>query len=255
MNTTKPLFIGHGSPQNAILDNAYTRFLSAYAASIPVPRAVIVISAHWQTKGTFITGSAHPAQIYDFFGFPDELYAVKYAPAGAGDIAAAIAEDTPGLQVDGARGIDHAGWAVVKHMYPAQNVPLLQISLDVHKTEEEHYLLGTKLAKYRDEGLLLIGSGNVVHNLRDISFEDDMEPFHWAVQADAWMKERTERLMIDDLIAYKRTMPNYQRSIPTNEHYLPLLYVMGMRRNGESCRTLHEEIQNGSISMRSLELA
>lgn len=248
-----PTFIGHGSPLNAIQQNDYTRFLANLGRSL-TPEAILVVSAHWRTKGTRITGADHPEQIYDFFGFPDELYRVKYTPSGSSELADEIARSIPGVTVDPTRGIDHAGWAVVKHMYPEQNVPLLQMSLDAAKTEREHFELGKALRKFAERGILIIGSGNVVHNLRDIDFDDDAKPFKWAVAADGWVKEKTERYETDELIEYKQHFPDYLRALPTDEHYLPLLYVLGMKNDRERVTTLYEEIQNGSISMRSLKV-
>jgi len=261
MNTHfNPVFIGHGSPMNAAAANTYTKFLGSYGAAIGKPEAVVVISAHWQTRGTFVTGSAQPPQIYDFYGFPDELYALEYTPKGSPEIARQIASGTgagaseTGSRVDPARGIDHAGWAVVKHMYPEGDVPLLEISLDANLTEAEHLALGQKLAPFADRGILFLGSGNVVHNLRDISFDDDEKPFGWAVDADRWIGERIETGNTDALVNYKTAMPDWRRSIPTSEHFLPLLYILGMCGDGQKARTIYEEMQNGSISMRCVEL-
>ena len=178
-----PVFIGHGSPMNAITKNSYTKFLQGLAGTMKLPRAIVVISAHWQTHGTWITGNANPNQIYDFYGFPDDLYRVKYAPPGSQETAALIEDADIGIQVDGERGIDHAGWAVVKHLYPEQNIPLLELSLDVDKTEREHFDLGKKLSRFSDEGILLIGSGNLIHNLRMVDFDDGAKPFPWALEA------------------------------------------------------------------------
>ena len=164
-----PVFIGHGSPMNAILDNSYSRFLSSYAQKIEKPKVIVVISAHWQTKGTYITGNQSPEQIYDFYGFPEELYRVKYAPHGAKAVAEMIAQEVDGITIDADRGIDHAGWAVVKHMYPDADVPLLELSLDVLKSNQQHFSLGSRLGALANSGILFIGSGNMVHNLRAIS--------------------------------------------------------------------------------------
>jgi 4,5-DOPA dioxygenase extradiol len=248
-----PVFIGHGSPMNAIAQNRYTRFLGSLGESV-APEAILVVSAHWRTKGTRITGAAHPEQIYDFYGFPDELYNIKYAPPGMPDLAAEIAREIPGIEVDPTRGIDHAGWAVAIHMYPEQNIPILQLSLEAGKTEREHFELGKALRKFAERGILVIGSGNVVHNLRDIDFDDGAKPFKWSMEADGWVKEKTERYAIDELIDYKKHFPDYLRALPTDEHYLPLLYILGMKNDGERVTTLFEEIQNGSISMRSLKV-
>lgn len=239
---------------NAITENRYSAFLSGYARTLPDPDAIAVISAHWQTEGSFITGNEHPQQIYDFYGFPEELYKVKYSPPGSMEIAELVASEVGEIKIDSTRGIDHAAWAVVKHMYPEQNIPLLEISLDISKSPEQHFELGKQLKKLCTSGILFIGSGNMVHNLRDISFDDDEKPFTWAVKADEWLKEKLSNKEIEELVDYEKNFPEYKRSIPTNEHYLPLLYILGMHAPSGNIRTIYDEIQNGSISMRSIEV-
>lgn len=250
----KALFAGHGSPMNALTESRHARFLRDYAAGLPRPRALVVVSAHWRTSGSFVTGAARPAQIYDFYGFPDELYRLRYAPPGAPDIAELIAAAVPGVTVDGRRGIDHAGWALAVHMYPAADVPLLELSLDIGLDEAGHFELGRRLGALAAEGILFVGSGNAVHNLRDISFDADARPFPWAVEADAWIGGRLAAGDAESLVAYRERMPDWRRAAPTDEHYLPLLYVLGMAAPGSAFATVYEEIQNGSISMRCMEV-
>jgi len=255
MTLHKPAFIGHGSPMNAISDNRYTRFLRAYGESIPRPEAVVVVSAHWQTRGTYITGCAAPEQIHDFWGFPDELYRVRYAPKGAPEIAREIEKAGIGIRSDDTRGIDHAGWAVAMHMFPGGGVPLLQISLDTKKTVRQHFALGTSLAPFSEKGILFLGSGNLVHNLGLITFEDDAVPFPWALEADRWIGERLEKGETGALLDYTETMPDWKRAIPTDEHFLPLAYILGMKGTGQTIISIFKEIQNGSVSMRCAEVA
>jgi len=176
-----PLFIGHGSPMNAIESNRYTQFLNRYAQSIRPPETVVVISAHWQTEGPRITGAAHPLQIYDFSGFPPELTSFVYRPKGSPQLAQKIASEIPEIQIDDTRGIDHGAWAVVKSLFPNADIPLIQISLDVHSSARDQFVLRQKLAKFSDENVLFIGSGNVIHNLREITFDPKMPPFSWAI--------------------------------------------------------------------------
>lgn len=252
-NIMKPIFIGHGSPMNAISANAYTDFLKEYARSIPLPEAVVVISAHWQAYGTYITGNENPEQIYDFYGFPEELYQVKYSPPGSGAIAQYIKDGNLGIDIEYSRGIDHAAWAVLKHMYPARNIPQLELSLDINKTPEQHFELGRRLYEYCDRNILFVGSGNMVHNLYDIKFEEDPIPFQWAVESDNWLKNQLENKNIVSMVNYEKYFPGYEKAMPTSEHYLPLLYILGMLREGGKIKTIYEEIQNGSISMRSIE--
>jgi 4,5-DOPA dioxygenase extradiol len=249
------LFIGHGSPMNAISSNSYTQFLHEYSKSIKPPSAIIVISAHWQTRGTYITGSKRLSQIYDFYGFPEELYNIKYTPPGSPEMARQIGSDDIGIKVDERRGIDHAAWAVVMHMYPEENIPLLEISLDKDKSIEEHFKLAGELNKYRKENVLFIGSGNIVHNLMVIDFDADAKPYDWAVSTDKWFKERITACDIQQLLHYDSYLPDYKLAVPTDEHYLPFIYTLGMKLPGEEIKTLHESIQNGSISMRSIEIS
>lgn len=245
------LFVGHGSPMNAIRENEYTRHLREYAGTIPVPSAVAVISAHWLTSGTYITGAARPAQIYDFYGFPDELYDVKYAPPGSPETASLISQECSFVRTDRIRGIDHAAWAVVKHMYPDADIPLLEISLDMGLSPQEHFNRGREFRRFRSGGILFIGSGNMVHNLSIINYDDDARPYDWAVTMDEWIKKHLEENDHSGLINYRRNLKNYRMAIPTDEHYLPMLYVLGLMEEDEKPVFIHESIQNGSISMRS----
>ncbi len=251
----KALFIGHGSPLNAIRDNRYAAFLRDLGERLPRPEAILVVSAHWQTEGTRITAGAAPEQIYDFYGFPDELYAVRYAPPGHPELAREIARAIPGVELDETRGIDHAGWAPVSRIYPKADVPLLELSLDYAKSAREHYEFGKRLSLLADRGVLVIGSGNAVHNLGDIAFDEEARPFGWALEADAWIAKRIADGTDGELVEYRSRMPVWRRAIPTDEHFLPLLYALATRSRGDSVRTLYEEIQNGSVSMRSIEVA
>jgi len=249
------IFIGHGSPMNAVSNNEYTQFLSNYPKNINPPSAIVVISAHWETEGTYITGAENPEQIYDFYGFPENLYKVKYSPKGMPDLAYQIESEGLGIKVDKARGIDHAGWAVVKHLFPNEDIPLLELSLDINKSKIEHFNFAAELAKYRKENILFVGSGNIVHNLGLASFEENAAPFNWALEMDGWFKKQIEDYNIESLLKYKKILPNYRKAFTTKEHYLPLFYILGMKSSDENVKTIHESIQNGSISMRSIEIS
>jgi len=245
-------FIGHGSPMNIIADNDYTRDITDYARHIGKPSTIVVISAHWVTHGTYITGAGKPGQIYDFYGFPESLYRINYSPKGKPTVADQITSIVDDIRIDERRGIDHAAWSIAKHMFPAADIPLLEISLDVTLSPREHFERAKKLAQLRNKSILFIGSGNLVHNLRDISFDDPVEPFQWAIDFDMILKKMIDTDAIDQLIDYEQ-LPHAARSIPTNEHYLPLLYVLGMKHENERLNIIHESIQNGSISMRSFD--
>ncbi len=243
------LFIGHGSPMNAIETNPYTRYLNSLGKAMETPECVVVFSAHWLTRGTFVTGSPAPQQIYDFYGFPDELYRVAYRPRGNPEIAAAINAALPEIGVDGERGIDHAGWAVLTHMYPDQNVPVIEMSLDVQKSDAQHYELGKKIAALGMERVLFLGSGNLIHNLYEVSFEDQAKPFGWAEETNGWLEKTIRADAVDELLRASERMPNYKKAVPSKDHFWPMLYVLGMKQGSLSVR--YNEIQNASISMLS----
>ncbi|MEI6672545.1 MAG: class III extradiol ring-cleavage dioxygenase [bacterium] len=169
-------------------------------------------------------------------------------------MAKEIESDNIGIQIDNNRGIDHAAWAVLAHIYKDEDIQVIEMSLDVDKSFEQHFELGKKLAKWRSEDILFIGSGNIIHNLGDISFDENSKPFAWAVQLDNWFKEQIHEYNIENLLNYSEYLPNYQQGIPTTEHYIPLLYILGMKSAEEKVTTIHESIQNGSISMRSIEI-
>jgi 4,5-DOPA dioxygenase extradiol len=252
-NRMPVIFIGHGSPMNVINKNEYTDALVKLSTELPVPRAILVISAHWLTKGTFITGSEHPDQIYDFYGFPDELYRVRYRAPGSQEIASLVSASVPDIPVaiDTERGIDHAAWAVLKHLYPDQNIPVLELSLNFFEKPEYHYRLGKTLGVLRNAGILIIGSGNIVHNLHEISYDDEATPYRWAVDFDGMVKEKI--LGRDDagLIDYESMGAPARKAVPTNDHYLPLLYVIGQRGTDENVKFITEIYQNASVAMRS----
>jgi 4,5-DOPA dioxygenase extradiol len=246
------LFIGHGSPMNIVYHNAYTQSLQAIRASLPTPEAILVVSAHWLTQGTFVCTTDKPKQIYDFYGFPDELYKVHYHPPGAPLIAKSIIHELKpkNIQVDAEWGIDHALWAVLIHMYPKADIPVLEMSIDVTLNEDEHYTLAKNLSFLRKQNVLIIGSGNIVHNLHRIEHEVDAEPYPWAVEFDTYIKDALLQKNIDRLLHYKKLSSVGNIAVPTNDHYLPMLYSAALREEGEQIEFFHESIQNASISMR-----
>lgn len=255
MSYSQALFLGHGSPTNAIEQNAYSQFLASYAQKIPQPDAIVVISAHWVTRGTFVTADILPRQIYDFYGFQDELYRIRYEPPGKPELAERLAAEIEEITADGTWGLDHGAWSLLVHMFPEQNIPVLQLSLDLHKSPEAHFQLAEKLANYRKENILFLGSGNLVHNLRRFTFEEGVVPFPWAVDIDNWLKEKLESQDMEAILNYKKTLPDYEKAVPTPEHFLPLLYILGMKQPDEKIQTIYEEIQHGSISMRGIEVS
>ena len=255
MHKMPALFIGHGSPLNIIAHNDFTASLAQVARQLPRPEAILVVSAHWLTEGTYVSATPQPETIYDFYGFPRELYQISYSCPGSPTLARAAANLTPAIQLDDQRGLDHAAWAVLHHMYPAADLPVFSLSLDYHLPPADHYRLATTLQPLREQGVLIIGSGNIVHNLHLIDYETDAPVFDWANRFDNTVRDL---LLIGDdaaLIDYHSLGPDARLSIPTNDHYLPMLYTLGLRNKDDQLTFIHESMQNASISMRSFMLA
>jgi 4,5-DOPA dioxygenase extradiol len=248
------LFVGHGSPTNAIEENEYSLAWADAAGSIPRPGAVLCVSAHWETAGTEITSTARPGTIHDFFGFPRPLYEVKYPSPGAPELARRVMETVRGTRVrpDPDRGLDHGAWSVLRRMYPGADIPVVQLSLDRAKEPAMHYALGKELAALRREKVLIVGSGNIVHNLGLIAWEDTA--YDWAIEFDDAMKRLILSGDHDAIVQYPELGRAARLSVPTNEHFLPLLYVLALREKGEGIRFFAERVTLGSISMRSLRI-
>ncbi len=254
MKKSPVLFLGHGSPMNIILENEYTASLVQLGRSLSRPNAILVVSAHWLTRGTYITTNKQPETIYDFYGFPQELYNVRYDCPGAVkqlEEAASIFENAS-VQYDGKRGLDHAAWSVLKHMYPNADIPVMAMSLDQQKTPQEHYKLAKKLAPLRELGILIIGSGNIVHNLRLIDWDMEAKAFDWAVRFDNTVKEHLETGNHQPLIEYKKLGKEALLSVPTSDHYLPFLYAAALQDTDDKLAFSYEGFQNASMSMRCL---
>jgi 4,5-DOPA dioxygenase extradiol len=256
------LFIGHGSPMNIILDNDFTRSLVALAKKLPRPKAIMVVSAHWLTNGTFVTCTKKPETIYDFYGFPEELYELDYPSPGAPDEARAASEAVKKVPVScGEWGLDHASWAVLKHMYPKADIPVFEMSLDYSfndwhpKPLQYHYDLAAELSALRKKGVLIIGSGNIVHNLKLIDFEDmDAKPYDWAREFDEEVKDHLVRRNHRGLIQYQNSGKASGLSVPTLDHYLPMIYAIALQEKNEPLTFIHEGFQNASISMRCFQI-
>lgn len=249
------LFVGHGSPMNAIEDNAYRRAWAAAARAIPKPKAVLCVSAHWETAGPAVTSSERPETIHDFYGFPDELFAVEYPapgdPALCGTVAALVKAAPVALDPD--RGLDHGAWSVLCAMYPDADVPVVQLSLDTRRPAAFHYGLGQELAPLRDQGVLVLGSGNMIHNLGMIDFQR-RAGFDWAVRFDQKLRERILARDHAALIGFQTLDAAATLAIPTPEHYLPLLYVLALQGDDEPAALFNTETLMGSISMTSVAI-
>ncbi len=256
------LFFGHGSPMNLVLDNGFTRTLSYWGKRLPRPEAILLISAHWLSRGTLVSSTATPATIYDFYGFPNELYTLTYPAPGAPDLAKTVAGLITGTTVgiDPERGLDHGAWSVLRHLYPAADIPVCQLSLDYDfndaqpKPLQHHYDLARELAALRRQGVLIIGSGNMVHNLGRIDWDTDAAPFAWAIDIDQRMKQCLESGDHRELIEYQTLGTNARLAVPTLDHYLPMIYTIGLQETGETLTFTYEGIQNGSIAMRCFQI-
>ncbi len=247
------LFVGHGSPMNAIEHNRFTEVLTAVSARLPRPKAVCVVSAHWVTTGSRVLASAHPRTIHDFYGFPRPLYEVQYPAPGAPTEAASLAAN-PQISPDDDWGLDHGSWSVLRHMYPAADVPAFQLSLDERRSFKDHLELGREIASLRDRGVLILGSGNIVHNLRRIDWNHPHGAYDWAVEFDAKVKSAVDAHDSSALAEpQKWGEALLSTAHPSLEHYLPLLYCMGSTTARDEITYPYEGFDFGSISMRMIQ--
>jgi len=248
------IFIGHGSPMNAIENNAFTQSLTLLSKKLVKPKYILVISAHWVTDGSFVTSADKPKQIYDFYGFPNELYEIKYPCRGSNELAQHIFELSQkgaiGLSDDW--GIDHGAWTILKYLFPGADVPVVQLSLDYNLNEKQHLALVKNLDMLRDEGVLIIGSGNIVHNLGMMSPLKNDIPYEWNIEFNDYIKKALSGNDLQSILNYRKIMQsaaNY--AVPTDEHYLPLIYVFGLKRETETINLIYEGFEYKSLSMLS----
>lgn len=253
------LFLGHGSPMNAVEENEFVRGFRNIAATIPKPNAILCISAHWETRGTFVTAMEYPQTIHDFGGFPEQLYQVQYPAAGNPALAQQTKElvrsTTVGL--DYKWGLDHGAWSVIKHLYPAADVPVIQMSLDRRMSAEQHYNLARELRSLRNKGVLIIGSGNMVHNLGRVAWEKLNQPeygYDWALEARAKMTQCILDGNHKDLINYHSQGKAFDLAIPTPEHYFPLLYTLALQDRNEHLSLFNDKAIGGSLTMTSVKI-
>ncbi len=258
MTTIFPaVFLGHGSPMNAIEDNAYTEAWRGIGRQIGKPRAILCVSAHWYVTATAVTAGPMPRTIHDFGGFPPELYQVQYPAPGDAALGARVRELLSPLQValDDSWGLDHGTWSVLRHAYPDADVPVVQLSIDATQPASFHYELGRALAPLRGERVLIVGSGNVVHNLRMYAWDrGPRAPYDWAIRFERLVREIIQGGDHQPLVDYRRLGSDAMLSIPTPDHYLPLLYVLGSRHPDEPVSFPAAGIEGGSISMLTVQL-
>jgi len=253
------LFIGHGSPMNGIEDNAFSKTWAKLGAEIPKPKAVLVVSAHWLTNGTHITAMEAPKTIHDFGGFPQALFDVQYPAPGNPELALEtsklITSTSVGLDHDW--GLDHGTWTVVRHMYPNADIPVLQLSIDYSKPPQYHYELAKELAALRKKGVLIIGSGNMVHNLRMVAWDKLNEPefgYDWAQEINQVFKEKIVAGDVQSLIQYERLGSAAKLAIPTPDHYYPLLYTLGLQNKTDAIDFFNDKAVGGSLTMTSVRI-
>lgn len=256
-NRMPVLFIGHGSPMNGIEDNEFSQTWSALGKQIPQPAAVLVVSAHWLTKGTHVTAMDNPKTIHDFGGFPQELFNVQYPAPGSPKLAAETSEiiTSTNVGLDHDWGLDHGTWTVVRHMYPDAEIPVLQLSIDYAKPPQYHYNLAQELSSLRNKGVLIIGSGNMVHNLRMVAWDklyDDNYGYDWAHEMNFFFKEKISSGSHIPLIDFQNMHHAAKLAIPTPDHYYPLLYTLGLQDKKDDIFFFNDKAVGGSLTMTSV---
>jgi 4,5-DOPA dioxygenase extradiol len=251
------IFFGHGNPMNAVMDNVYTEAWRQMGADTPRPKAILSISAHWYVPETGVTVTTAPRTIHDFGGFPAELYQVQYPAPGDPALARRVQRLLAPLDVklDNSWGLDHGTWSVLRHAYPAADIPVVQLSIDENRPALFHFEIGRKLAPLREEGVLIVGSGNLVHNLHTYAWgRHPRDPYDWAVRFESAAKDIMLAGDYKPLVNYDLLGQDAALSIPTPDHYLPLLYVLGARQSNESIRFPVEGVDGGSISMLTVQI-
>lgn len=253
------LFLGHGSPMNAIEENQFVTGFRNLAQNLPKPNAILCVSAHWFTKGSKVTAMEMPKTIHDFGGFPKELFEVQYPAHGSPELAVITQELLlpTAVELDHHWGLDHGAWSVIKHLYPKADIPIIQLSIDYSKPAEYHFQLAQQLSRLRQKGILIIGSGNIIHNLRLVdfyNFDKDDYGYDWAIEARA----RINSLLLDGnfqpLLEYEKQSQAFQLAIPTPEHFLPLIYTLGLKDKSEEIQLFNDKLVAGSLSMTSVRI-
>ncbi|NEM99080.1 4,5-DOPA-extradiol-dioxygenase [Pontibacter burrus] len=253
------LFMGHGSPMNGIEDNEFSQYWSKLAQEIPTPKAVLVVSAHWLSRGTRITAMDFPKTIHDFGGFPQALFDVQYNAPGSPELAKETASiiTSTNVEMDHDWGLDHGAWTVIRHMYPKANIPVLQLSIDYTKGPQYHYDLSKQLMQLRKKGVLIMGSGNLVHNLRMVAWDklnDNEYGYDWAIQINNTFKDLIRNGHHDKLIKYEKLGKEAMLAIPTPEHYWPLMYTLGLKTDKDDVAFFNDKAVGGSLTMTSVRI-
>jgi 4,5-DOPA dioxygenase extradiol len=254
------LFIGHGSPMNALADNPFTRHLRALGIELSLKyeiQAIVVISAHWLTKGSYVHAGLHPETIHDFGGFPPALHQMQYPALGQPEVATAIHTLDNGIGLTEEWGLDHGAWTILHHLWPNANIPVLQLSIDYGRPMSYYRTLSAQLKSLRNRGVLFIGSGNVVHNIPlSVPFlvKQDPKPFDWALEFDAWVGQKLDLNDYSALEKYETAGSAGKLAVPTPEHYIPMLYTLGLTESSEPIKLTFNEVGYGGMSMRSFQI-
>jgi 4,5-DOPA dioxygenase extradiol len=253
MKSMPVLFAAHGSPMNALANNAFTKSLNELGQQLPRPQAILCVSAHWETQGTQILAVKNPQTIHDFYGFPKPLFEVQYPAPGSLELANEVQNLIPGSTLSDRWGFDHGTWSVLVHLYPKADIPVIQLSLDTSKTPDQHLEVGKLLQPLREKNILIMGSGNIVHNLRKIQWQNPNGALDWAKEFDQDIKLALEKHQQQDLTHYEEKFGEAAHlSVPTNEHYLPFLYCVGAAATEDKISYPYEGYEMGSLSMRSV---
>lgn len=254
------LFLGHGSPMNAIEENEFVAGFRTVAKTLPKPNAILCVSAHWFTKGTKVTAMNMPPTIHDFGGFPKELFAVQYPAKGSPELAKMTEEilKPTHVELDDKWGLDHGAWSVIKHLYPDANIPVIQLSIDYTKPASYHFAMAQQLQSLRNKGVLIIGSGNIVHNLGLVDFANmhkDNYGFDWAIESRAKINQWLLDGNFESIINYDKQGTAIALAVPTPDHYLPLIYALGLKEKSETLSLFNDKLLAGSLSMTSVKIA
>ena len=256
--TMPALFLGHGSPMNAILENEYVSNFRKLGNELTKPKAILCISAHWETRGTYVTAMENPKTIHDFGGFPQALFDVQYPAKGHPELAeeAKNLVTNAEVELDHKWGLDHGAWSVIRHLYPKADVPVIQMSIDYSKPPQYHYDLAKQLSSLRRKGVLIVGSGNMVHNLRMVDWKrlNDNYGYDWTIEVNEKMKAYITNGDHQSLIDFQKQGKSFQLAIPTPEHYLPLLYTLGLQEDKEEVQLFNDQAVGGSVTMTSLKI-
>ena len=260
LTSTMPvLFIGHGSPMNAIEENEFTKGIRQIGSTIPLPKAILCISAHWYIRGTKVTAMEYPQTIHDFYGFPRKLFEVQYpakGDVGLADFATKLLEPYP-VETNFDWGLDHGAWSVLLHLFPNANIPVVQLSIDNTKGPEYHFELARRLNELRSRGVLILGSGNIIHNLGLIdwnSFDKENFGYDWALESRAWVNNNILHRNFGAIINYRMQGRAMQLAVPSPDHYLPLIYALGVADENENIEIFNDKLQAGSLSMTSIKI-